>query len=439
MLITGARLLDGTIADVRVGATITDVGELTARPGEDVLDAGGGTVIPGLHDHHVHLRAAAAALGSVHVGPPAVRTAEAMRTVLNQASPRPDGWIRAVGYHDGVAGELDRARLDELSPHAPVRVQHRSGALWILNSAALNRVGAAHHPDGRLFREDVALARTEAPSFGELSTRLAACGVTGVTDATPDYTDADIEKFTRAGRSGELRQHLHCMAVAGTSPSDLVSIGPAKMILDDPALDLDALTEWVTSNHAAGHPVAVHAVTDAQLVVTLAALATAGVLPGDRVEHAAVVPTDCITGLAELEVTVVTQPNFVAERGDEYLAEVAAAQHDQLWRLASLREAGVPVALSTDTPFGHGDPWVAMRAAVHRRTLGGTVLGAAERISPADALRGFLGRPDRPAVLRRVARGEPADLCVLSRPPRDVLGELDADLVAATVIDGRIV
>lgn len=229
------------------------------------------------------------------------------------------------------------------------------------------------------------------------------------------------------------------MAVAGTSPSDLVSIGPAKMILDDPALDLDALTEWVVLNHAAGHPVAVHAVTDAQLVVTLAALATAGVLPGDRVEHAAVVPGDCIASLAELGVTVVTQPNFVAERGDEYLAEVPASQHDQLWRLASLREAGIPVALSTDTPFGHGDPWAAMRAAVRRRAPGGTVLGAAERISSADALRGFLGRPDRPAVLRRVAPGEPGDLCVLSRPPRDVLGELDADLVAAAVIDGRIV
>jgi hypothetical protein len=27
---------------------------------------------------------------------------------------------------------------------------------------------------------------------------------------------------------------------------------------------------------------------------------------------------------------VVTQPNFVAERGDQYLAEIHAAKHDQL-------------------------------------------------------------------------------------------------------------
>lgn len=439
MLITGAQLLDGSRADVRVEDTITEVGALRPRSGEDVLDARGGTLIPGLHDHHVHLRAAAAALGSVHVGPPEVRTADGMRAVLQRAARRPDGWIRAVGYHDSVAGPLDRDVLDQLSPRTPVRVQHRSGALWILNSAALESIGAADHADGRLFRQDAALARTEPPSFGELSARLAAYGVTAVTDATPGYGHHDVEGFTRARRSGELRQRLHCMAVAGTGATEMVSIGPAKMILDDPGLDLEALTDWVIGNHVAGHPVAVHAVTDAQLVVTIAALRTAGVLAGDRIEHAAVVPPDCIADLADLGITVVTQPNFVAERGDQYLAEVPVSQHDQLWRVATLAGAGVPVALSTDVPFGAGDPWAAMRAAVHRRTPSGAVLAAAERISPATALRGFLGRPDRPAVPRRIAPGEPGDLCLLSAPPETVLAELDAALVTATVIDGELV
>jgi predicted amidohydrolase YtcJ len=30
---------------------------------ESVLDAGGGEILPGLHDHHIHLFAAAAAQG----------------------------------------------------------------------------------------------------------------------------------------------------------------------------------------------------------------------------------------------------------------------------------------------------------------------------------------------------------------------------------------
>ena len=78
------------------------------------------------------------------------------------------------------------------------------------------------------------------------------------------------------------------------------------------------------------------------------------------------VPDDCLADLAELGVTVVTQPNFVAERGDQYLADVPADEHTQLWRLRSLLESRVAVALSTDSPFGGADPWAAMRAAVRR-------------------------------------------------------------------------
>src|SRR6202020_2688953 len=119
-------------------------------------------------------------------------------------------------------------------------------------------------------------------------------------------------------------------------------------------------------------PVAVHCVTAAQLVVTIAAFKQAGTRAGDRIEHAAVTPYDVPPDLSRLAVTVVTQPNFVAERGDQYLADVAADEHGQLWRVASLLRASIPVALSTDMPFGGDDPWAAMRAAVRRTTPSGT-------------------------------------------------------------------
>ena len=138
--------------------------------------------------------------------------------------------------------------------------------------------------------------------------------------------------------------------------------------------------------------------TAAQLLVTIAALRETGTHSGDRIEHAAVVPSDCLADLADLGVTVVTQPNFVAERGDQYLDEVPAVEHDQLWRVASLLRAGVPVALSTDMPFGDGDPWAAMRAAVHRITPSGAVLGSNERISARTALTMFLGSAEHPPV-----------------------------------------
>jgi predicted amidohydrolase YtcJ len=135
---------------------------------------------------------------------------------------------------------------------------------------------------------------------------------------------------------------------------------------------------------------------------------------------------------------VVTQPNFIAERGDHYLAEVPADEHSQLWRVASLLKANVEVALSTDMPFGQGDPWAAMRAAVHRATPSGAVLNASECISARKALTMFLGWPDRPGQARVVETGQPGDLCVLTQPPAAALAELDAGMVAATVIGGEV-
>jgi predicted amidohydrolase YtcJ len=171
-------------------------------------------------------------------------------------------------------------------------------------------------------------------------------------------------------------------------------------------------------------------VTAAQLIVTIAALHSAGTRAGDRIEHAAIVPDDIVADLVELGVIVVTQPNFLAERGDEYRREIPEAEQPQLWRLASLIAAGVPVAASTDAPFGALDPWAAMRAAVYR--------DRAERVSPNQALHMFLGAAERPTKPRTVEAGQPADLCVLKVSPAEAQRTLASDMVAATIIDGEI-
>lgn len=430
MLIQRATLLDGRVVDIRLEAEIVDVADgLDPVAGEAVLDASGKTVIPGLHDHHAHAYSAAAALTSVRIGPREVHGAAGLRRVLADAEIGEDGWIRAVGYHEAVAGPLDRAALDDFEHETPVRVQHRSGILWTLNSAGLAAVGLPDHPDGRLRSADQAwsnsLARRE-PRLAELSCLLASYGVTGITDATPDLGVEGIVRLAEAHRHGELLQRIGCLA-------------PAKRILHDDALDLAELTSWVSARHHAGGIVAVHCVTSAQLVVTVAALQAAGSRAGDRIEHAAAMPDDCMADVAALGVTVVTQPNFVAERGDQYLADVPAEEYRQLWRLASLLKAGIPVALSTDQPFGGADPWATMRAAVNRVTHSGAVLGAAERIPAAQALAMFFGTFEQPTQARTIASGQPADLCVLAASPDEVLAELDSGMVDVTIVAGELV
>src|SRR4051795_8534336 len=136
MLIRDGEVDGRAGVDVRIrSGVVVEVAPALRRDGEAVLPAGGGAVIPGLHDHHLHLFALAADLRSRHCGPADVRGTAEFGQLLRTAADR--GPVRATGYYETVAGPLDRDVLDAFVPDVPVRVQHRSGAVWFLNSAAL--------------------------------------------------------------------------------------------------------------------------------------------------------------------------------------------------------------------------------------------------------------------------------------------------------------
>jgi predicted amidohydrolase YtcJ len=267
--------------------------------------------------------------------------------------------------------------------------------------------------------------------LGAVSRKAASFGVTGFTDATPGATEGDLAFLADA----PIAQRLCCMAPPQVpAPLATVTVGPAKIMLDDVSLPLlDELAGRFRAAHAGGRPVAVHCVTRVQLVLTLAALDLAGRRPGDRIEHGAVIGTESLPALRGL--TVVTQPHFVAERGEQYAREVPAEDLPDLWRLRTISAAGVPAAAGSDAPFGSGDVWQAIHAAVHRPPLFRTD----EAISPARALSLFLGQPAMPGTQRLVAPGHPADLTLLRTGPIEALEALTSDLVAATFVRGKLV
>lgn len=443
--VTDVRMYDGRVTECAPG--------LRAAPGEPDIDAAGGMLLPGLHDHHLHLRALAAARASVAAGPPDVRTAGDLAARLRAADADlpPGAWLRAVGYHESVAGSLDRQVLDRLLPNRPVRVQHRTGALWMVNSAAVARLDLdgcelsgcelsgverdqAGRPTGRLWRMDRWVADRVPAAAGDLaavSSRAAALGITGFTDATPSATAGDLASLAGAG----VAQRLHCMAPAEAGPPPpAITLGAVKILFDDATLPpLDDFADNIRSAHAAGRPIAVHCVTRVQLVLTLAALDAAGRLPGDRIEHAAVVPAESLPDLRGL--MVVTQPHFVAERGEQYARDVPPEDLPDLWWLRSLTAAGVAVAGGSDAPFGGEDLWHAMRAAVRRPPL----FRPEEAVPPARALALFLGEPAAPGTLRRVAPGHPSDLVLLRAGPMEALDSLASDMVAATFVGGEVI
>ena len=347
--------VDRKIVDVRIdGRSVRQVTphELAPIGDEEVIDAGHCALIPGLHDHHIHLLATARAATSIDVSSGLDALA---------AAPAGGGWLRAVGGGD----DLDAAALDRIAPNRPVRVQHHSGAMWVLNSSATAAVDAANatepgiernpdgSPTGRLWRLDNWLGERvedDPPDLGPLGRQLSALGVTGVTDATPILGTGAAEIIA----SGRMPQQLHFLAA---DPPGWGTTGPRKIVLEDHNLPAyDDLREEVADTRILRRAVAVHCVTRESLLLMLAVLEEIGTVAGDRIEHAAVMDVDTIARLAGLGIAVVTQPGFILERGDRYLQDVAADDLDDLYRYASLVEARVTVVPSSDAPYGPLDP-----------------------------------------------------------------------------------
>ncbi len=438
LLIANAEIDGVAPLDIRCReGRVVEVAHALPTDDEFRLDAEGGAVIPGLNDHHIHLFALAAVSRSVRCGPPEVHDTGGLAKVLMEAPGA--GWIRGVGYHESVAGTLTRRALDGMCGDRPVRIQHRSGKMWFLNSAAERELGLTV-PDGHLFRGDALLRERLAVdadfrnSVEDTSRRLAAYGVTGLTDATPTNDPATARLYEHLS----LFQHVNLMG------NESLARGSLKIMLDDVALpDLDALVARIEQAHERDRPVAFHCVTRTELVFALSALRDAGTVPGDRIEHASVTDEATMALFRDTprdpnDITVVTQPNFIAERGEQYLADIPSSDHDHLYRCQGFIDADIPLGGGTDAPFGDPDPWAAMSAAVHRKTARGRVVGAAERLTPERALALFttpLSEPGGEPI--RITSGLPAALCVLRRPWVRVRLSLDRSDVRASV-SGRL-
>lgn len=451
--------------DVAVtGDRISAIGVDLDTGAAEVIEGHGGPLLPGLHDHHLHLHAVAADADSVRCGPPHVHTGDELAAAL--AAAPGDGWLRGVGYVETVAGLLDAASLDRLHARRPVRMQHRSGALWILNSLACQEVHleSADHPGverddsgrptGRVWRADAwlrgRLPGTGPPSLARIGVELARFGITGVTDATPDLPPDSLAALLAAHDSGDLPQRLHLLGVPldSTAPNPArrhgdtggsVTTGPYKIVIaDSDPLDFEALADTVRRAHAGGRPVAVHCISRAALLVQLAVFDDVGSLPGDRIEHGALIPAESFQTLRRHGLTVVTQPGFLTHRGDDYLHRVDHDDLPDLYRCRSLLRGGVAVALSSDAPYGPLDPWSVIAAAMSRRAPTGEILGEAERLTVSGALGGYLTPLDDPGGRPRSLRvGCPADLVLLDRPLVEAVAP-EADPVRCTMIRGAI-
>lgn len=428
MLIRNAEI-DGSLCDVRLGnGRILEIG--TGLTSDVIFEAKGGALLPGLHDHHIHLNASAAAMNSAKCGPPEVTDEAGLIEALSRAG---EGLLRGVGYHQSVAGDIDRTWLDANGPDRPVRIQHRGGRMWIMNSLAMAQAGLTEPADGRLLDQDVTLReRSTFPDLKPLIHRLHSYGITGVTEVTPSNGLAEFENYK--SQASDLR--LSIMGKAELTALDDPLRGPLKLHYHDYNLPaLDDLTREIKAAHEYGRAMAAHCVTRAELMLTLAALEEAGAVYGDRIEHAAIADEAAIDWMQRLGVIVVTQPNFIAERVSAYRVDVPKEDHLHLWRLKAFLNAGLNCAAGSDSPFGHANPWAAIAAAVERPKG-----FEQEAISPEEALALYT-KPahDAGGQARKVTVGEPADLCLIDQAWQDARKGLTNVAIKATWVDGALV
>ena len=340
--------------------------------GARLVDCGGGTLLPGFHDAHIHLLAYASSLSAVDCRPSSVSSiADIGHAVTRRASVTPVGeWIRAWGYDETSLAERrhpTRRDLDEFAPRHPLRLDHRSGHACVLNSLALERVGIgmsfseppgatvareldSGEPSGLLFEmEDYLDGKIPQPSRERIeaslkraSENLLAHGVTSVQDATHvnsvgrweflDGLSDSIDPIPRITLMPGYR-HLNEFAERGLrfgACGPRLRLGHAKIMVTASSgrqtPDERELRRMIAECVEAGFPVAVHAV-ESHVVRSVAEALSA--VPGShsfgaphRVEHASECPPDALRSVARSAAMVVTQPGFIHQNGDRYLATV---------------------------------------------------------------------------------------------------------------------
>jgi predicted amidohydrolase YtcJ len=163
-----------------------------------------------------------------------------------------------------------------------------------------------------------------------------------------------------------------------------------------------------------------------------------------RIEHCSVCPQRLLRRIADLGITVVTQPSFIYFSGDRYLKTVPEDQRAHLYAIGSMLRHGLHEAFSSDFPISNASPMVGIQAAVTRMTEEGKVLSLQERISVLDALRmythGAAAANFEDEIKGSITPGKLADFVVLSEDPCMVDPVRIKDIRAVmTMLGGRIV
>ncbi|GAG03895.1 unnamed protein product, partial [marine sediment metagenome] len=107
-----------------------------------LIDCQGKTLVPGFNDAHCHIFSFIRKLLTIDLSPSSVSSISDIKAVIRwQAQKTPPGqWLTGTDYNDFYLAEKrhpTRWDIDEVAPHHPVVLSHRSLHACVLNGRAL--------------------------------------------------------------------------------------------------------------------------------------------------------------------------------------------------------------------------------------------------------------------------------------------------------------
>jgi len=307
-----------------------------------------------------------------------------------------------------------------------------------------------------------------------------AAGLTTVCD--PQVTSRELRAYREALAAGVLHVRVTCMplshgipdfravGLAGPFGSDALRLGGMKFYADGSLIGGTAafnepygehgefrgslywppgeLSSLVREGHEAGWQIGIHAQGDRAIQMSLDAIGGAlGPHPGadfrPRIEHAGYPTPEQIRRMRDLGVITVNQPSYLYDSGDEFIARLGDRAH-RLQPLRAELDDGVRVVLSSDAFVASYRPLDTIVAAVERRTMAGTPIGADQALTAAEAILAHTIEAARAVrmedLVGSIEPGKLADFVVLDSDPFTAdRGGLRAVGVHRTVQGGRTV
>lgn len=462
----------------------------------NVIDCKGKTILPGFIDAHFHLFAFAESLVTLNFEPRNnIRSISDIQTKIRETSQQqpPGTWIRGGGYNEFYLAEKrhpTRWDLDAVTTLHPIKLTHRSGRAYVLNSLALKLTGIAKEtadppeglidrdvetgePTGLLFGMSDELTKVVPPlEYNQMEQgikladkELCSLGITSIHDASPrnnlsrwEFIQHWKEKgFLKPritmllGKEGfeEYQRHLF-PSQTDENPSH---IGGVKIIVHETTGQLipsqQELNEMVNEIHQTGFQAILHAIEEYPIEAACNAIeyALKKTPKSDhrhRIEHCSLCPPSLAKRLASLGIIVVTQPCFIYYSGERYLRTVPKDPLKYLYPIATLMKNKVSVVGSSDCPIAPANPLIGIYAATSRKTEAGEFVLPEERITIGEALKIYTKVAAKASFEEKdkgtISPGKLADLVVLNGDPTKLpVDEIKDIKVEMTILDGKVV